>query len=318
MPVVVDHERVGAGAAHQLRLRLRDLLLVDGAHADRARAERLAVVEVRGRGVEVLRRRRGGYGSGGDREYAERGGGEGRGQVADADHGELLFVWCCGADSEPSGAGPGVTGPVTRPAPGRPWSSRLEVPGSFRVPRRRDAAYFRRMRHATGIAHRGRPGGPRRAGRVRDRRRRAGRRRARRRSPRSLTLLDPFGRRGRRPRSPTRCRGCPDGALQIRVVSAEHGGTDYEAATIQDVQDGRADLAVVGARAWDEFGAPRSALSAHRSSSTATPSRSSVLTSEHRRDDAPAAAGRTSSGSASCRDRSDARSDAARRLGGTR
>ncbi|HET6832832.1 MAG TPA: TRAP transporter substrate-binding protein DctP [Acidimicrobiales bacterium] len=42
--------------------------------------------------------------------------------------------------------------------------------------------------------------------------------------------------------------------LRIRVVSAGHGGADYEAATIRDVQDGDADLAFAASRAWDDFG----------------------------------------------------------------
>ena len=46
------------------------------------------------------------------------------------------------------------------------------------------------------------------------------------------------------------------GRLKLRVVATGHNGTDYEAATIKDVLDGRADLAMVGTRAWAEFGAP--------------------------------------------------------------
>lgn len=47
-----------------------------------------------------------------------------------------------------------------------------------------------------------------------------------------------------------------DGTLRIRVIPAGHDGADYEAATIRDVQEGRADLAFAASRAWDEFGAP--------------------------------------------------------------
>ena len=47
-----------------------------------------------------------------------------------------------------------------------------------------------------------------------------------------------------------------DGELRIEAIPAEHVGIDYEAATIRDMQDGRADLAVAGTRAWHEFGAP--------------------------------------------------------------
>ena len=47
------------------------------------------------------------------------------------------------------------------------------------------------------------------------------------------------------------------GRLGLRVVASQHNGSaDFEAATIKDVLDGRADLAMVGARAWAEFGAP--------------------------------------------------------------
>jgi TRAP-type C4-dicarboxylate transport system substrate-binding protein len=70
-----------------------------------------------------------------------------------------------------------------------------------------------------------------------------------------LTMLNPFG--------PTEVTSFVNevarlskGRLRIRLVPAEHPGPDYEAATIRDMQGGRADLASVGTRAWDEFGAP--------------------------------------------------------------
>lgn len=46
-----------------------------------------------------------------------------------------------------------------------------------------------------------------------------------------------------------------DGGLEIEFVSAwRHGETDYEAGTIEDVKDGKVDLAWVGARAFDTVG----------------------------------------------------------------
>ncbi len=119
--------------------------------------------------------------------------------------------------------------------------------------RRRDAAYFRGMRHPPqlriAVALAGLAamagcaiGGGERVG---------GEPNA---VAREVTLLDLFGSQSVTPFADEVSR-LSEGALQIRVVSAEHGDTDYEAATIQDVHDGRADLAVVGARAWDEFGA---------------------------------------------------------------
>jgi TRAP-type C4-dicarboxylate transport system substrate-binding protein len=48
------------------------------------------------------------------------------------------------------------------------------------------------------------------------------------------------------------------GKLRIRLVPSGYSEqTDFEAATIRDVQHGRADLAFAGTRAWDEFGVHR-------------------------------------------------------------
>jgi TRAP-type C4-dicarboxylate transport system substrate-binding protein len=48
------------------------------------------------------------------------------------------------------------------------------------------------------------------------------------------------------------------GKLRIRLVPAGHSTqTDFEAATIRDMQRGRAELAFAGTRAWDEFGVHR-------------------------------------------------------------
>ena len=47
-----------------------------------------------------------------------------------------------------------------------------------------------------------------------------------------------------------------EGELRIRMIHAEQDGVDYETATVRRLQDGEADLAVVGTRAWDDLGAP--------------------------------------------------------------
>jgi TRAP-type C4-dicarboxylate transport system substrate-binding protein len=72
-----------------------------------------------------------------------------------------------------------------------------------------------------------------------------------------LTMLDPIGNRLELVDFVDEVSRLSDGAVRIRVVTAGHDGADYEAATIRDMQDGRADLAFVGSRAWDEFGARR-------------------------------------------------------------
>ena len=46
------------------------------------------------------------------------------------------------------------------------------------------------------------------------------------------------------------------GELRIRMIHAEQDGVDYETATVRRLQDGEADLAVVGTRGWDDLGAP--------------------------------------------------------------
>jgi len=71
-----------------------------------------------------------------------------------------------------------------------------------------------------------------------------------------LTMLDPIGNPLELVDFVDEVSRLSDDAVRIRVVTAGHDGADYEAATIRDVQDGRADLAFAGSRAWDEFGAP--------------------------------------------------------------
>ena len=70
-----------------------------------------------------------------------------------------------------------------------------------------------------------------------------------------VTMVTPFGRNGDSELVDEVSR-LSDGRLELRVVATEHTGTDYEAATIRDVLDGSTDVAMVGARAWDEFDAP--------------------------------------------------------------
>jgi len=73
---------------------------------------------------------------------------------------------------------------------------------------------------------------------------------------RALTMLDPFSNGQEVTLFVNEVSRLSDGTLRIRVLPAGHDGADYEAATIHDVQEGRADLAFAASRAWDEFGAP--------------------------------------------------------------
>jgi TRAP-type C4-dicarboxylate transport system substrate-binding protein len=74
---------------------------------------------------------------------------------------------------------------------------------------------------------------------------------------RVLTMLDPFSNRQELTEFVAEVTRLSRGALRIRVVPAGHEGPDFEAATIRDIQQGRADLAFAASRAWDEFGAHR-------------------------------------------------------------
>jgi TRAP-type C4-dicarboxylate transport system substrate-binding protein len=73
--------------------------------------------------------------------------------------------------------------------------------------------------------------------------------------PEVVIVLDPFGAQAITTLASEVSRLSED-RLEIRTVPAENLGADYESATIRDIQDGRADLGLVGTRAWDEFGAP--------------------------------------------------------------
>jgi TRAP-type C4-dicarboxylate transport system substrate-binding protein len=73
--------------------------------------------------------------------------------------------------------------------------------------------------------------------------------------PRVLTMLIPFGSPEGANEFAEEVARLSHRALRVRVTLAGHARRpDYEAATIRDMLDGRADLAMAGSRAWDEFG----------------------------------------------------------------
>src|SRR5262245_19712593 len=72
---------------------------------------------------------------------------------------------------------------------------------------------------------------------------------------RLLTMLDSIGNREELTQFADEASKLSHGTLRIQPVPAGHDGVEYEAATIRDVQNGRADLAFAASRAWDEFGA---------------------------------------------------------------
>jgi TRAP-type C4-dicarboxylate transport system substrate-binding protein len=72
--------------------------------------------------------------------------------------------------------------------------------------------------------------------------------------PHVLTLLTLFDKESGLTEFTDEVSRLSNGRLEIRVVVPDHDGVDYEAAVIRDMQDGGADLAMVGARSWDEFG----------------------------------------------------------------
>jgi TRAP-type C4-dicarboxylate transport system substrate-binding protein len=72
---------------------------------------------------------------------------------------------------------------------------------------------------------------------------------------RVLTLLSPIGNTGELAAFGEQVAKTSGGSLRLRVVYAGHGDRrDYEAATIRDVQRGRAPLAAAGSRAWGALG----------------------------------------------------------------
>ena len=74
---------------------------------------------------------------------------------------------------------------------------------------------------------------------------------------RTLTLLDPFSSGSEVTAFDSEVARLSHGTLRIRVVNGTNDGPADEAAAIRAMQDGRADLAFTGSRAWDEFGAKR-------------------------------------------------------------
>jgi TRAP-type C4-dicarboxylate transport system substrate-binding protein len=74
---------------------------------------------------------------------------------------------------------------------------------------------------------------------------------------RVLTMLDPFSSGNEIAAFDQEVLRLSHGALRIRVIDGSYDGSDYEAAAIRDMRDGRADLALAASRAWDEFGAKR-------------------------------------------------------------
>jgi TRAP-type C4-dicarboxylate transport system substrate-binding protein len=74
---------------------------------------------------------------------------------------------------------------------------------------------------------------------------------------RVLTILDPFSNGSEVAAFDNEVARLSNGALRIRVVDGTDDGPGYEAAAIRAMQGGRADLAIAGTRAWDQFGAKR-------------------------------------------------------------
>lgn len=73
-----------------------------------------------------------------------------------------------------------------------------------------------------------------------------------------LTMLKPIGNGEELGYFASEVNRLSNGKLRIRLVPSGYSKqTDFEAATIRDVQHGRGDLAFAGTRAWDEFGVRR-------------------------------------------------------------
>ncbi len=73
--------------------------------------------------------------------------------------------------------------------------------------------------------------------------------------PRVLTLLNPFTSPDELTDFAEEVARLSHGTLRVRIIPAGYADRpDYEAATIRDMRHGRADLAMAGSRAWDEFG----------------------------------------------------------------
>jgi TRAP-type C4-dicarboxylate transport system substrate-binding protein len=74
---------------------------------------------------------------------------------------------------------------------------------------------------------------------------------------RVLTILDPFSSGQEVAAFNEEVARLSHGSLRVRVVDGSDDGPGYEAAAIRAMRDGRADLAIAGSRAWDQFGAKR-------------------------------------------------------------
>ena len=76
---------------------------------------------------------------------------------------------------------------------------------------------------------------------------------------RTLTILDPLSSGEEVAGFDNEVARLSHGSLRLRVIDniANNDGTDFEATAIRAMRNGRADLAIAGTRAWDEFGAKR-------------------------------------------------------------
>jgi TRAP-type C4-dicarboxylate transport system substrate-binding protein len=74
---------------------------------------------------------------------------------------------------------------------------------------------------------------------------------------RTLTILDPFSSGQEVAAFDNEVARLSHGSLRVRVVDSKYRGEDFEAAVIRAMRAGRADLAIAGTRAWDEFGPKR-------------------------------------------------------------
>src|SRR6187397_1577606 len=70
-----------------------------------------------------------------------------------------------------------------------------------------------------------------------------------------LTMLNPFAGPEELVDFADEVERLSDGALRVRIIPAGYADRpDFESATIRDLRNGRADLAMAPSRAWDEFG----------------------------------------------------------------
>src|SRR3954447_5774329 len=74
---------------------------------------------------------------------------------------------------------------------------------------------------------------------------------------RVLTIIDPFSSGEEVAAFDNEVARLSHGSLRVRVVDGADNGPGFEASAIRTIREGRADLAIAGTRAWDEFGAKR-------------------------------------------------------------